>query len=291
MSDKKQAAKAKTDTAETALETPEAEAPKPGLPLFYKSPAILDAERHKEKSLKKNFGPGFAKDANAVPLNMIEMPQAAPYYPIVFTGGETATPVAILGLRDHENLFVDDKGDWLRDTYIPAYIRRYPFILVQSEDGDRFTLCIDETDDIVLDDKSQPFFDEDGQPSNLTKNAIEFCKSYQTAAGQTEEFSKAVHEAGILADRRADANLADEQRVSLSGFRVIDEEKFAQLDDKTFMEWRKKGWLPFIYAHLLSNVNWQRLRNLLNERLQAEGGGTKAAESKSASKGGKKKKK
>jgi len=283
MSDKKQAAKAKTETEEKA---PEAEAPKPGLPLFYKSPAILDAERHKDKSLKKNFGPGFAGDANAVPLNMIEMPQAAPFYPIVFTGGETATPVAILGLRDNENLFVTDKKDWLQETYIPAYIRRYPFILVQSEDGERFTLCIDETDDIVLDDKSQLFF-EDGQPSNLTKNAIEFCKSYQTAATQTEEFSKAIHEAGILADRRADANLADEQRVSLSGFRVIDEEKLAQLDDKVFLEWRKKGWLPFIYAHLLSNVNWQRLRNLLNERMQADGGSKSGAKST----GGRKKKK
>lgn len=280
MSDKKQAAKAKT---ENAPETPEAEAPAPGLPLFYKSPAILDAERHKDKSLKKNFGPGFAKEANAVPLNMIEMPQAAPFYPIVFTGGETATPVAILGLRDHENLFINTRDEWLQDSYIPAYIRRYPFILVQSEDGERFTLCIDEVDDIVLDDKSQPFF-EDGQPSNLTKNAIEFCKSYQTAATQTEEFSKAVHDAGILADRRADANLADEQRVSLSGFRVIDEEKFAQLDDKTFLEWRKKGWLPFIYAHLLSNVNWQRLRNLLNERMSADTGGSKKPAAKSTAK-------
>lgn len=286
MSDKKQAAKATTDTEETA---PETEAPRAGLPLFYKSPAILDAERHKEKSLRKNFGPGFAKEANAVPLNMIEMPQAAPFYPIVFTGGETATPVAILGLRDHENLFINDKEEWLRDTYIPAYIRRYPFILVQSEDGERFTLCIDEVDDIVLDDKSQPFF-EDGQPSGLTKNAIEFCKSYQTAATQTEEFSKAVHAAGILADRRADANLADEQRVSLSGFRVIDEEKFAQLDDKTILEWRKKGWLPFIYAHLLSNVNWQRLRNLLNERMIA-GGGASDSKSSDKSSGGRKKKK
>ena len=98
------------------------------MPLFYSKPIPLDAKEHKDLGLKTNFGLGFTKDVNAVPINMIEMPQICHFYPIGFAPDESATPVAIVGLRDNENLFLNEKNEWEADTYIPAYIRRYPFI-------------------------------------------------------------------------------------------------------------------------------------------------------------------
>ncbi|MGB4107998.1 MAG: SapC family protein [Alphaproteobacteria bacterium] len=241
------------------------------LPLFYKKPTPLDAKAHANLSLRKNFGFNFAEDVNAVPVNLIEMPQICHFYPIAFGPDENATPVAILGLRDNENLFFDKKtGRWEDATYIPAYIRRYPFIFSELPGKDQLSLCVDMSDDIVEKSDTQPFFTADGKPSQLAQNALEFCKSYHAAAQQTQEFSKALAKSGLLVQREAQINVAGNRRINFSGFRIVDEQKLADMDDKTFLEWRTKGWLPFVYAHLFSGAQWQRLTYLLNQRLSKE---------------------
>ncbi len=241
------------------------------LPLFYKSPQPLDAKQHTSLSLKKDFGFHFTKGVNAVPVNLIEMPQICHFYPIAFAPDATATPVAILGLRDSENLFLNEKtGRWEETTYIPAYIRRYPFIFSEVPGKEQLSLCVDMEDSIVEKGESQPFFTKDGKPSQLANNALEFCKSYHAAAQQTMEFSKALAASGLLVERQAQINVAGNRRINFSGFRIIDEQKLAEMDDKAFLEWRKKGWLPFLYAHLFSGAQWQRLTHLLNLRLGKE---------------------
>ncbi len=239
-------------------------------PLFYKNPTPLDAKRHAKLGMKKNFGLAFTKDINAVPINLIEMPQVCHFYPIAFSPDANATPVAILGLRDNENLFLSDKNEWVSDSYIPAYIRRYPFIFSEIPDSDQLTLCVDYDDKTVEEGGDQLFFDKDGEPSTLAKNALEFCKSYHAAARQTVEFSKALQDSGLLVTRQAEITVPSGRKINFSGFRVIDEQKLAELDDKTFMEWRKRGWLPFIYAHLFSGIQWQGLTRLLNERIKTK---------------------
>lgn len=240
------------------------------LPLFYKKPAPLDAKAHADLSLKKNFGFGFTEGVNAIPVNLIEMPQICHFYPIAFSPDGNATPVAILGLRDNENLFLRGPKEWEPDAYIPAYIRRYPFIFSEMPNSDQLTLCIDMDDEVIAKKGDQPFFDKDGKPTDLSKNALEFCKSYHAAAQQTVEFSKALVKSGLLVDREAQVNVAGGKRISFSGFKIVDEKKLAALPDKEILEWHKKGWLPFIYAHLFSGAQWQRLTKLLNDRLAKE---------------------
>ena len=241
-----------------------------GLPLFYKKPEPLEAKKHAKLSLKRNFGFGFTEKVNAVPINLIEMPQVCHYYPIAFSPDGNATPVAILGLRDNENLFLNAKGEWDRGAYIPAYIRRYPFIFSEMPDNEQLTLCVDTVDSIVEDGGDQPFFDEDGKPTDLSKSALEFCKSYHAAAQQTLEFSKALKDSGLLIDREAQINLAGNKRINFSGFKIISEQKLSEMDDKVFLEWREKGWIPFLYAHLFSGAQWNTLTRLLNGRLEKE---------------------
>ncbi len=240
------------------------------LPLFYKKPMPLDAKKHNNLSLKKNFGFNFTREINAVPVNMIEMPQISHNYPIAFSPDENATPVAILGLRDNENLFIDAQGNWDERAYIPAYIRRYPFIFSELPDSDQLTLCIDNISEIVETSTEQPFFNAEGKPSDLANNALEFCKSYHAASVQTLEFSKAIADSGLLIEREAQINISGNRRINFSGFRIIDEKKFAELDDKVFLEWRAKGWLPFLYAHLFSGSQWQNLTRRLNQVIDKE---------------------
>lgn len=237
------------------------------LPLFYKNPVLLDGQRHQTLSLKKDFGLNFTKSTNAVPVNMLELPQVAHFYPIAFSNDGMATPVAIIGVRNDENLFVNDKGEWRKDAYIPSYIRRYPFILTEVNNGESLSLCIDEMDEVVLHDNSNPLFDKDGKPTDLSKNAMEFCKSYHGASQQTMEFSKALAASGLLIERTAELNLQNGTKVNFSGFSIIDEEKFNKMDDAMFNEWRKKGWIGAIYAHLFSGFHWNSITKLLNERV------------------------
>jgi len=162
MADTKKAnKKAKTDKKANGKD----KKPDMPMPLFYKAPIPLDGKAHKDLGLQKEFGLGFTREVNAVPINMIEMPQICHFYPIGFSPDESATPVAILGLRDNENLFLRKDNKWEEDTYIPAYIRRYPFIFSEIPDKDQLSLCIDLNKEVVEADGEQPFFDDAGKPT------------------------------------------------------------------------------------------------------------------------------
>jgi|JI10StandDraft_1071094.scaffolds.fasta_scaffold21785_3 hypothetical protein len=255
----------------TAAGGPESAAPKGSpMPLFYSNPVPLDGKKHLDLGLKKNFGLAFTAKVNAVPINMIEMPQISHYYPIAFSPDANATPVALMGVRDNENLFVDARGEWLEDAYIPAYIRRYPFIFSEIANTDQLTLCVDMNDNIIDNKSEQKFFDAEGKPSLLAQNALEFCKSYHAAAQQTLAFSKALYESGLLVERQAEINVGGGKRINFSGFRIIDEQKLATLPEAAFLEWRKNGWLPFLYAHLFSGAQWGRLTRMLARRIELE---------------------
>lgn len=254
-------------TADTNKAPAEDSKTKTPMPLFYTNPVPLDSNEHADMSLKTDFNFDFTKEINAVPVNLIEIPQVSRFYPIAFGTDDSATPVAILGVRNEENLFVEDDGNWRKETYIPAYIRRYPFIFSETPDSEQLALCIDMNDDVVEKTDKHPFFDKNGKPTTLSKNGLEFCKSYHAASEQTNSIGKALLEKGLLIDRQADMTLENGQKISFSGFRVIDEKKFAKLDKNTLHEWHNNGWLSVIYAHLFSMNNWAFLTQLLNQRL------------------------
>ena len=242
----------------------------PGLPLFYKKPVALDKAAHADVSLTQKLSFDFAAHVNAVPVTMIELPNIMQFYPVAFSASAPATPLAILGLRDNENLFVNSKGEWLENTYIPAYIRRYPFIFAKNDAGDRLTLCVDDTDGILEKSAKNQLFTKEGDLTDLTKNALEFCRSYQAAAEQTEEFSRALEASDILIDRHAEVRLNDGKVMTLSGFRQVDEKKYYDLPEDTILEWHGKRWTRFVYAHLFSIGNWQRLFAMMEQRLKDE---------------------
>lgn len=243
-----------------------ANAPEATLPLFYKNPVMLDKKFHADLSLTDKMSFAFAGKVNAVPVSIVELPNVMQFYPIAFSAQAPATPLAILGLRDNENLFVDENGVWAENTYIPAYIRRYPFIFSADESNERLTLCIDHVEGLLEKNDKNLLFTKDGELTDLTTNALEFCRSYQAAAEQTQGFSEAIEQSGILIDRHAEARLNSGEVITLSGFRQIDENKFYELPTATIQDWHEKRWTGFIYAHLLSIGNWQRLFQLLEKR-------------------------
>lgn len=240
------------------------------LPLFYEQPRPLAAGVHANLSLAGNTGFAYAAKTNAVPLVATELPTACRHFPIVFSDGEQPTPVAVLGVRGQENLFVDAQGQWRPGTYIPAYVRRYPFIFMENEDRSQYTLCIDEKAAAVVEGRDNPFFDEAGEPTALARSALEFCRDYQNQHAYTLEFARALADADLLIENRADITLADGQRLAMSGFKVIDEARFNKLPEAEFLRWRANGWLPLVYCHLLSINTWPSLIDQVQPVVAAE---------------------
>jgi len=198
------------------------------LPLFYRSITAVDAIRHGNKSLKRAIGYGFATGVHAVVLNGNEFELAARHYPIVFTSQPQIVPLCLLGLKPGQNLFVRPSGDWRPSTYIPAYVRRYPFILHTSPDNQQVTLCVDESAGAFEDGAERPLF-IDGKPSDALRSAFNFCAAFHNDFNATREFGEQLIERGLLVPNQADITLASGEKLAVGGFEVIDRGRFAGL--------------------------------------------------------------
>lgn len=230
--------------------------------IIYKKPILLLKDRHAEAGLSEETEDfSFSAKTNSVPLNLAEFAEACKFYPIAFSEGENIFPVCILGVKNNHNLFVKD-GKWKKDTYIPAYVRRYPFALNEAGNG-QFSLCIDEGSTRYSEKakkKDMRFFEENGEQSQLTKNALEFCRQFQIDHLRTQEFCKVLKEKNLIVSRQLVIQTpgADKPH-TLSGFQSINEEEFAKLPVETLQQWHKSGMLFLIYQCLLSNSNWSRI--------------------------------
>lgn len=232
--------------------------------LFYKNPQPLNPEQHAGLGVKTIEQPfGFLRTAHAIPVTVTEFGMAAAAYPIIFVG-EEFTPVAVMGVRQGENLFVREDGTTEPDFYVPAFVRRYPFVFANDNDGDRLLLCIDRDAPMVTNQPEVPLF-ENGEPSPFTQNAIEFCKEFERQRRSTTEFAQIVKRLGLFEQKSVSFQPRDQQgnpqgeQQKIADYWAIDETKLNELSDEQFKELRANGALGAIYAHMISLLNWQRV--------------------------------
>lgn len=223
---------------------------KPHRPLFYADPVALHSDRHADWRLRGGTA-AFATEATAIPLVLTDFVPAARSYPILFTADTTA-PIALTGL-ERSNLFVDAAGTWAAGCYVPAYIRRYPFVLVETPDRNDLGLAIDAAGAFVAcgGGEGESLF-EGGEPSSATRRALEFCRAFHESFLATQHFGQALSDAGLLIDRQVDATLPSGRKLGVTGFRIIDVETLAKLPDETVVTWHRNGWLAMIHCHLAS---------------------------------------
>ena len=241
-----------------------AQAQEKAQPLFFKNPAPIQLEKHAKAGLAVDGDFKFAKLTNSSPINVQEFALIAKSYPIVFTGDAAAVPVAVLGLENSRNVFINDKNHWEKNCYIPAYVRQYPFGL--SVDGDKLTLCIDESSDKFkknASDKDMKFF-SGKEPGDVIKSALEFCASYYNDSKITAGFSAEMQQNGMFIERQINVSLNGRNKpIVLGGFKVIDDSKLNNLSDELILKWHKNGYLALIHFHILSLTNLQALVNRL----------------------------
>ncbi|WP_229508092.1 SapC family protein [Massilia sp. Dwa41.01b] len=230
--------------------------------MFYSSPVALNREAHRNLKLdtaSTDFA--YAAGTNSMLLAASEIADAARDYPVVFIGGEGQpyTVAAIMGMRDGENLFVDADGNWESGTYLPAFARRYPFVLAEGgAQGGELTVCFDEASPRMTSESGTPLFDEQGGPSQLLQDAIAFLELFHTQMQQTAQMAQRIAEAGLLVPRTMEM-VRGEQRYALNGVHVVDRDKLMALDDATVLELHRSGALYAIHAHLMSLSRGERL--------------------------------
>ena len=233
--------------------------------LFYDQPVALHKERHRDwKIEQKGDHFSFAKWTNSVIVTGMEFAHLAKEYPIVFAKmGEKVIPLALLGLRTDENLFVNPVGQW-NARYIPAFVRRYPFVLADAGGGN-WTVYIDEGFGGFNTATGMPLFDEKGEQTPLLEKAVLFLKEFQGQNQRTVLFVNRLLEMDLLSELTAQVEVTGGVKISMGGLMAIDEKKLLALDQARSLSLFRAGELGWIYAHLFSLANLGLLSEMVGK--------------------------
>jgi hypothetical protein len=228
--------------------------PPANLPLFYKDLTPLSSSAHTGYKVRSSEAAPFLAGAHAIPITVDEFITAQRHYPIVFSVGENPVPLALMGLNENVNVFVDEEGKLLGQTYIPAYVRRYPFLLAKLQpQAEELSLCFDPTSGLIGDfEDGNALFDGD-KPNDNLNGILKFCEEFEIAAQRTNAFVKEVQEAELLIDGEVTIQPSDsDQPFVYRGFQMVAEEKLRDMHGDKLRKLNQNGALPLIVAHLFS---------------------------------------
>lgn len=223
------------------------------LPLFYGSLVPLSSQFHPNHGLKVRDNLGFARRTHAIPVTVDEFAIVQRHYPIVFGLGENPAPLALVGLQEGTNLYLGADNQWEPGQYIPAFVRRYPFMLARvSPTSDDLSLCFDDKCGQVAADEGERLF-AGIEPTETTKGILNFCEQFEQAVFRTRAFMDELAKLDMLMDGEVTI-----QREGLAepavyrGFRMVSEEKLQALRGDQSRKLVQSGMLGLVYAHLFS---------------------------------------
>lgn len=233
--------------------------------VFYKQPELLTVEEHSNLGLNRANRPyDFCSTVRAVPLTAVEMNIAQRHYPIIFSSVEEPSLLAVVGVVDDINLFVDERGRWEAGAYIPAYLRCHPFALV-THTAEDFAVAVDMAATTVAENGEQPIFDGK-ELSAPVKESVEHCARFDAQAKITAEFCKRLAELDLLTGQ--ELSLAPDEggeETVVAKYVAVDFRKLQELDAETLQKLHKDGTLAAVYAHRFSLDTW---RHLLERRVR-----------------------
>jgi hypothetical protein len=223
------------------------------LPLFYSSLVPLSSQVHGSHGLAQRSDLAFTKGTHAIPVTVDEFPVVQRHYPVVFGLGENPAPLALVGLQEGENLYVGPDNQWEAGQYVPAFVRRHPFMLARlSPEREELSLCFDEASGLVNAEASDKLFNGT-EPTDLTKNVLNFCEQFEQAVFRTRAFMDELAKLDLLMDGEVTINREGlSQPAVYRGFRMVSEEKLQALRGDQARKLVQSGMLGLVYAHLFS---------------------------------------
>lgn len=231
-----------------------ASAPQNALPLFFKDLTPLSSVDHASWKARPIESAPWLAEQHAVPITVDEFSAAQRNFPIIFTAGENPVPLALMGLNEGVNVFMGEDGRFSEQVYVPAYVRRYPFMLAKlRDDSDELSVCFDPTAGAIgAFDEGDALF-EDGQPTEATKQILTFCEQFEQAGQRTQAFMNELVESGLLMDGEMSIQPdPDKPPFLYRGFQMVNEEKLRELRGDQLRKMNQSGFLPLVYAHLMS---------------------------------------
>jgi hypothetical protein len=243
-------------------------APAPAMPLFFKRVVGLNPSQHGALRLDRTARFGFAAGAQTIPVGLGEFDVTARNYPILFAAAPTPMPVALVGLNDGGNLMLQPDSTWRTDAYVPAYVRAFPFIFVEDAAKNTTYVGVEPDAACLTQDAGTPLF-EDGKPTPTLNEAIGFCSALRDNLTAAITFARAMDAAGVLEEEEATVNFNKGGGARIRGFKVIKPNLLDKVSDETFLDWRRRGWIGAIYAHMHSASQWGRLIDIAAARLAA----------------------
>lgn len=231
-----------------------ASAPANALPLFYNELQPLSSQVHANWKAKSLDSIEFFAKAHAVPLTIEEFIPAQRSYPIVFSAGPDPVPLGLFGLNEGVNVFTDAAGMPSQDFYVPAYVRRYPFMLARlRQDSEDLSLCFDGTAGILGEfEEGVPLFDGT-DPSEATKNTLAFCEQFEQSGIRTNMFVQELVQNKLLTDGEVTIEPDGGGKPFVyRGFQIVAEDRLKELRGDVLRKMTQSGLLPLIYAHLFS---------------------------------------
>ena len=248
-----------------------ASAPQPQLPLFYKDLLPLNSRDHGDWKVSSFEDASFLNNSHAIPLTVDEFVDAQRDYPVVFTAGDNPLPIALMGLNEGVNVFIGEDGKLEAGVYVPAYIRRYPFLLAKLQpDTEDMSLCFDPTSGVVgKTDEGQQLFEGEGKPTEYTNGVLEFCRRFEESGQRTRAFLEEIKKLDVLMDGEIAITRSDmpDKPFVYRGFQMIDENKLRELPAEKLEELNKNGMLMLMQAQLFS----MNLMRKIFERQSAQG--------------------
>jgi hypothetical protein len=235
---------------------------------FYRKPEPLSAGPHGKLGIKRNEKPfGFAKGTHLIPITIGEFASAGLDYPIIFTPDDYAA-IAVMGLVNAQNVYIRDDGSFEPYRYIPAFIRRYPFVFAEDKQNQRFIACIDVEAPMVAEGGEIALF-SGAEPTQFTKDAVSFLTGFEQQRRDTQAFTKRLAELDLFETRDITVTRATPdggvEPFKLGDYIAVSQTKLSALPDATVLELHKNGMLGAIYVHLHSLRNWERIIQRANE--------------------------
>ena len=232
--------------------------------LIYETAVPVSSGRHGKCSVEVGTSQGFARKLNSVPLMAVEFPQASVEYAIVFAdAGEKIVPVAILGARQNENLYLDGADAW-KAKYVPAFVRRYPFVFSSNDNDQTFTLCVDEAyPGLNYLGRGAALFTPEGKPTPYVDEVLKFLQEYRVQFIRTEAFCAKLKELDIFEPMQAEFTLGSGEKIALSGFKAVDRKKLKALSGEQLTALLQTDELELIYLHLQSMRNFSEVKDRL----------------------------
>ena len=225
---------------------------------FYADVVPLNANQHKALCAKATADFRFAARTQSVAMGAGEFFDCAVEFPIVFVRTPNGlVPVALLGARADENLFVAADGKW-DAGYLPAFVRRYPFVTL-NEGNERLSVGIDARSTLLTEGDGERLFDEQGQVTEAFKGTMKFLERSHADFVRGEALGRTLDEKGLLQPMSAKMTIDGGATIELAGFEVVD---VAKLDAMSIGEQgllAKAGDLALIHAHLVSMRNFRKL--------------------------------